>query len=92
MEIHNAFDRTLKDFGIRASVISASSGIAESDISKFRSGNQDIRGSKIEKLLNALPVSARDYFWLLFKSGDDVPKLSLSEKGSPYNSKEPSVA
>jgi DNA-binding Xre family transcriptional regulator len=80
MEIHKSFDRTLKDLGIKASAISAASGIAESDISKFRNGNQDILGRKIARLLKALPDTARGYFWLLFtaEDGAEVPNLAKS--------------
>ena len=86
MEIHTAFDRTLKDMGIKACTISEVSGIAESDISKFRHGNQDILGRKIERLLKALPSTAKSYFWLLFTAEDGaaLPNLATAEKRVVY--------
>ena len=88
MDINKAFDRTLKAYRIKASEMSASSGVPETDISKFRNGHQEIRVPKLEMLLNALPPNAKDYFWLLFKSEDsDIvpsPHLCLAEKTTPY--------
>lgn len=76
MEFHEAFDRTLRDFGIKASSVAIVSGIPESDISRFRNGGQDMRGSKLSRLIRALPNTARNYFWLLFQAGEEIPPLS----------------
>lgn len=86
MEIHTAFDKTLKDLRIKASTISEASGIPESDISKFRHGNQDILGRKIERLLKALPSTAQGYFWVLFtaENGAVLPNLVTAEKRVAY--------
>lgn len=60
-----ALDVTLKEFGIKGRQLSESSGITDSAISKFRSGQKDLELGTYEKLVDALPREAQHY--LFFK-------------------------
>ena len=85
MEIYQAFDRTLKDLDIRASQVAAGSGVSESDISRFRNGDRDIRSSKFARLLFALPSHAQDYFWFIFRYSDlGIQCRTVAENGARY--------
>lgn len=70
MDIHEAFDLTLKRFKLKAADIAKVSGVAATDISKFRNGNQKIQSDKLQKLLMAMPPTARNYFWVVLNSGE----------------------
>lgn len=87
MDMRRAFDLTLKDMQIEASEIARRSGIAESDISKFRHGHTNCGYQKVQKMIQALTPTAQDYFWLVFKSGDEFGgdrRLAVCEKGGSY--------
>lgn len=87
MDMRRAFDLTLKDMQIEASEIARRSGIAESDISKFRHGRINCGYQKVEKMIEALTPTAQDYFWLVCKSSGDFGgdrRLSVCEKGGSY--------
>lgn len=62
MKISQAFDKTLKKFGINARLLSEQSGVSEKMISLFRNEKQRIYSDSFEKLLEALPLEARLYF------------------------------
>ncbi len=62
MKISQAFDKTLKKFGINARLLSEHSGVSEKMISLFRNEKQRIYSDSFEKLLEALPLEARLYF------------------------------
>lgn len=63
MNYREAFDETIKLFELRASELSDKSGVGENQISRFRSGKTDLQSSNLEKLVNALPASAKAYFY-----------------------------
>ncbi len=79
MKISQAFDKTLKKFGINARLLSEQSGVSEKMISLFRNEKQRIYSDSFEKLLEALPLEARLYF-LVQLSEDKLAVLDqLSE-------------
>ncbi len=79
MKISQAFDKTLKNFGINARRLSEQSGVSEKMISLFRNDRQRIYSDSFEKLLDALPLEARLYF-LIQLSGEKLAALDqLSE-------------
>ena len=85
MEIYQAFDKTLRDLGIRAAHVASTSGVSDADISRFRNGDQDIRTSKMARLIAALPSHAQDYFWYLFRYSDlGVRCMIAGESGARY--------
>ena len=70
MEMNEAFDLTLKNFGIKAVEIADLSGVDQADVSRFRNGKTDVGYKKVQKLLLALTPIQLDYFWLLFRCDD----------------------
>ena len=79
MKISQAFNKTLKNFGINARRLSEQSGVSEKMISLFRNDRQRIYSDSFEKLLDALPLEARLYF-LIQLSGEKLAALDqLSE-------------
>lgn len=92
MFMNRAFKLTIDKFNIRAVDIARSSGVAESDVSRFISGKTDSGYRKVDKLISALPPTAKDYFWLVYKSGDSVfekdcgdRQLAVCEVSGKYN-------
>lgn len=64
MKFSKALDETLKEFGISAKEISATSCVAESTISRFRRNDRDIQAQSLERILGALPEPAKQYFYI----------------------------
>lgn len=92
MHMNKAFRLTIEKFNIRAVDIAKASGVAESDVSRFLSGKTDSGYRKVDKLIMALPPTAKDYFWLVYKSGDSVfgveasdRRLAVCESGGKYS-------
>lgn len=90
--MNRAFKLTIEKFNIRAVDIARSSGVAESDVSRFLNGKTDSGYKKVDKLISALPPTAKDYFWLVYKSGDAVfeqdcidRRLAVCESGGKYH-------
>jgi len=63
MNFANALDATLKHFCLNARNLSVESGVAESSISRYRRGERDIHTESLERLVSALPLEARNYFY-----------------------------
>lgn len=85
MEMSKAFYQTMQRFNLRSVDVVAKSGIAESDVSRFINGKVNVGYKKLEKMLEALPPAAKDYFWLLCKTqGEDVNPLIVAEKKTIY--------
>ena len=64
MILSEAFDQSLKDFGISAKWLSQQSGVSEKMISGFRNSRQRIYSDSLEKLLKAMPAEVR---WRFFE-------------------------
>ncbi len=79
MKISQAFDKTLKNFGINAKRLSEQSGVSEKMISLFRNGRQRIYSDSFEKLLDALPLEARLCFLIQLSEGKLAALDQLSE-------------
>ena len=79
MNISQAFDKTLKNFGINARRLSEQSGVSEKMISLFRNERQRIYSDSFEKLLDALPLEARLYFLIQLSEGKLAALDQLSE-------------
>jgi DNA-binding Xre family transcriptional regulator len=60
--ISEAFDRTLKKYGITGTWLSQQSGVNAQMISRFRNG-QNIQTDTLEKLLAPLSSEMKDYFY-----------------------------
>ncbi|NEP02041.1 MAG: helix-turn-helix transcriptional regulator [Symploca sp. SIO2E9] len=65
MNFSQAFDSTLKNFGVSAKWLAERSGVAPQTISDFRRGKKSIQTDSLGKLLVALPVEAQVYFFNL---------------------------
>lgn len=63
MRIREALFKTLDTFKITGKQLSANSGVTESQISSFRRGNRELELKNFEKLVEALPPDAYNYFW-----------------------------
>jgi len=70
MEIHKAFDLTVRKFKLKATELADASGVAATDISKFRNGKQKLLSDKLQRLVMAMPQTARNYFWLVLTSSE----------------------
>ena len=84
MKISQAFDQTLKNFGISAKELSEQSGVSEKMISLFRNDKQRIYSDSLEKLVNSLPLDARLFFLTQLSEGklaalDRLTKADLVE-------------
>jgi hypothetical protein len=62
MNYREAFDKTLKTFGITAKSLSEATGVQERQISLFRKG-KDLMASNFFLLIEALPEPARQHFF-----------------------------
>lgn len=76
MKISQAFDQTLKNFGISAKELSERSGVSEKMISLFRNDKQRIYSDSLEKLVNSLPLEAKLFFLAQLSDG----KLAVLDK------------
>lgn len=65
MQISQALDRTINEFGISATWLAERSGVSQRMISRFRNGKQQIYSDSLEKILDTLPSDARVYFFQL---------------------------
>ena len=67
MDFQDAFDLTLKDYGIKATELAAAAGITERQISLFRNKNADMYAVKgLQNILNSMDRIApgsKFYFW-----------------------------
>ncbi|PZV07235.1 MAG: hypothetical protein DCF22_22375 [Leptolyngbya sp.] len=62
MNYREAFDKTLKTFGITAKSLSEATGVQERQISLFRKG-KDLMAGNFFLLVEALPEPARQHFF-----------------------------
>lgn len=67
INIDKAFAKTLQDCGIKAVLVSEKSGVGPDTISSFINGKTQIKTKTLERLLEALPMNARDYFFNLLR-------------------------
>ncbi|MEN8444086.1 MAG: helix-turn-helix transcriptional regulator [Cyanobacteria bacterium J06555_13] len=63
MDFSNAFDLTLKEFGLTGKAVAINAGLREATVSNFRNGS-DIRTDSLEKLIKALPPEAKQFLFL----------------------------
>lgn len=74
MEFQDAFDVTLKDYGIKATELAVVAGVTERQISNFRNKNADMYAVKgLQNLLSSmeqLAPGSKFYFWCIVA---DVP-------------------
>ena len=62
MHYREAFNQTLKKFGIPAKSLALSSGVQECQISQFRKG-KDLMAETLFSLIAALPTEAKIYYF-----------------------------
>lgn len=60
----HAFDETMEEFSISGKELAAKAGVTQAMISQFRRGKQEIQTGTLERLLNALSIEAKQYFYL----------------------------
>lgn len=63
----------MEEYAIRASELSAKSGVPESSISKFLSGSSDLRTTDVDAIRTALPDEARTHLLQLLGHCGNVP-------------------
>lgn len=90
MDYRQAFNNTLRHFGITAKSLSLATGVQERQISLFRNG-KDLMTETFFQLVAALPEDAQRYFFaqLASKHPSDLQSLvataSLVEKAQVLN-------
>ncbi|MBD2462294.1 helix-turn-helix transcriptional regulator [Oscillatoria sp. FACHB-1407] len=74
MRFSEAFRETLFRYNIKGTDLAQKSGLTASQVSKFRNG-ENLRIDSVERILEALPLEAREYMLLLVldKQEDRVP-------------------
>ncbi len=87
MKLDIAFDKSLKKFKLSAAWLSRQSSVSEKIISQFRNGHQRIYTETLEKLVEALPIEAKLYFFGLLAEENIEAKLteSLRDKNIDWN-------
>ncbi len=81
MNWNQAFDITLKEFGISAKLLSEQSGISQQSISKFRNGRCPMTTDNLNSLLLELPFEARKRFFSLLVGASLSPiNLTIEEQ------------
>lgn len=87
MKLDIAFDKSLKKFKLSAAWLSRQSSVSEKIISQFRNGHQRIYTETLEKLVEALPIEAKLYFFGLLAEDNIEAKLteSLRDKNIDWN-------
>ena len=78
MKLDIAFDKSLKKFKLSAAWLSRQSSVSEKIISQFRNGHQRIYTETLEKLVEALPIEAKLYFFGLLAEDNIEAKLTES--------------
>ncbi|MDX2215257.1 MAG: helix-turn-helix transcriptional regulator [Oculatellaceae cyanobacterium bins.114] len=81
MRFSDAFRETLFRFSLKGSDLAAKSGLTTTQISKFRRG-ENLRIDSVEKILDALPVEAREYMLMLVLQQPEVNHVPLPTKGA----------
>ncbi|HBL14348.1 MAG TPA: hypothetical protein DD379_23765 [Cyanobacteria bacterium UBA11162] len=79
MKWNEAFNQTLKDFGISAKWLSQESGISEVFISQFRKGRKDATTGVLAQLLEPLPLDAKKQFFGLLLGTIPQPEYLFEE-------------
>lgn len=77
MDWNQAFDQTLKTYGVSAKWLSERTGLSQQTISYFRKGRQPMTTENLDKLLMELPADAREYYFSLVL-GAEVSMRALS--------------
>lgn len=72
MTPEEALDKTINYFGLVAADISRASGVTVQEISRYRRGRKDMVSKTLFKIVDALPMKAKLYFWHLCVFGDDA--------------------
>ncbi|MFK0730571.1 MAG: hypothetical protein ACIWVG_05260 [Gloeotrichia echinulata HAB0833] len=77
-----ALDKTLETYGISASWLSDKADVSQQMISGFRNGKQCVKSDSLEKMINALPKDAKEYFFSQLTCGNKNLQ-SLVQSASP---------
>jgi predicted transcriptional regulator len=64
MQFFEAFDQTLKEFGIKNTDLQALTGVADGSISRFRRGERDLHAATLHKLISALPPRVQQHYYM----------------------------
>jgi transcriptional regulator with XRE-family HTH domain len=76
MHYREAFNQTLKKFGIQAKVLAQKSGVQERQISQFRNG-KDLMAETLFNLIAALPSDAKIYYFSLLNGESMLDTVDL---------------
>jgi hypothetical protein len=82
MDLRSAFLIVLNKYDLKGSALAKASGLNESQISVFRSGQRDIEGKTLIKLLNAMPPEARLEFCACL-AGQSMEALTSEAMNDP---------
>ena len=63
MDFSKAFDKTLEKHGITGKWLKEASGVSEQMISNFRNGKKQVWTDSLERMIEALPIEAQQYFF-----------------------------
>lgn len=64
---------TMNEFDLTASVICAQAGLSDSSLSKFLSGNLDLKTQVLDKILSVVPPEAKQYYLSLLGYTEQTP-------------------
>lgn len=63
MKFSEAFNTTLEHFNLSARSVAREAGVRESTLSEFRRGLKEIHTDNLERLIQALPMEAKQYLF-----------------------------
>lgn len=87
MRFSEAFRETLFRFNIKGADLAEKSGLTPTQISKFRNG-ENLRIDSVERLIEALPLEAREYLLMLVLQQREADHVPLPAIKKPPNSQE----
>jgi transcriptional regulator with XRE-family HTH domain len=78
MQLSEALNRTLEEYGISAVWLAERSGVSQRMISQFRNGKQRIYSDSLERIMENLPPDARTYFFQLLGASPASLRSTIS--------------
>lgn len=70
MEPRVALDKTIKLHNLNAAQLARDSGVNKQELSRYRRQHKDMGSLSVFKVVDALPLKAKLYFWQLCFFGD----------------------
>ncbi|MDX1920797.1 MAG: helix-turn-helix transcriptional regulator [Candidatus Caenarcaniphilales bacterium] len=74
MKFRDSLNTVFEAFSVSAIDVAERANVGADQISKFRRGHKDLNSSTLERIVEALPPSAKTYFYFLMASNSDESK------------------